>query len=125
MPQQKMNVLVPQKLKELEQDRNIKVLYAVESGSRTWGCASPDSDFDVRFIYIRPKDYYLCLEDTRDVIEMPIDDTWDVSGWDLKKALLVAELVSKKLETPELGYIPNISALDDYIYSELASLRCD
>lgn len=87
MTQQEMNILVPQKLKELEQLHNMKVLYASESGSRAWGFASPDSDFDVRFIYVRPKDFYLKLEKTRDVIEIPIDDTWDVSGWDLQKTL--------------------------------------
>ncbi len=63
------------------------VLYAAESGSRAWGVASPDSDFDVRFIYRRPQTEYLKLEEKRDVIESPIDATWDVSGWDLSKAL--------------------------------------
>lgn len=87
MTQQEMNLLVPQKLRELEWEHHMKVLYAVESGSRAWGFASPDSDFDVRFVYVRPREFYLKLEKTRDVIEEPIDDTWDVSGWDLPKAL--------------------------------------
>lgn len=87
MTQQEMNVLVPQKLGALEREHGMKVLYAVESGSRAWGFDSPDSDFDVRFIYVRPMEFYLRLEETRDVIETPIDDTWDVSGWDLPKTL--------------------------------------
>lgn len=87
MTQQEMNIRVPQKLSELERVHNMTVLYAVESGSRAWGFSSPDSDFDVRFIYMRPMGFYLRLENTRDVIETPIDDTWDVSGWDLQKAL--------------------------------------
>ena len=85
--QEKMNRLVPEKLHEIEEKYQVKVLWAVESGSRAWGFASPDSDFDVRFIYKRPRQEYLKLEKCRDVIELPIDDTWDVSGWDLDKAL--------------------------------------
>ena len=49
------------------------------------GGASPDSDYDVRFIYIRPKEYYLRLEKTRDVIEWQLDDTLDINGWDIQK----------------------------------------
>jgi len=87
MTQEQMNILVPQKLREMEKEYNMEVLLAVESGSRAWGFASPDSDFDVRFIYKRPRESYLHLERKRDVIELPIDDTWDVSGWDLDKTL--------------------------------------
>lgn len=87
MTQNEMNILVPAKLKEIEEQHNIKVLLAVESGSRAWGFASPDSDFDVRFIYKRPRNKYLELNKSRDVIELPIDDTWDVNGWDLDKTL--------------------------------------
>lgn len=87
MTQQEMNILVPEKLREIEEKENVKVLLAVESGSRAWGFASPDSDFDVRFIYKRPKEKYLQLNEFRDVIELPVDDTWDVNGWDLDKTL--------------------------------------
>ena len=71
----------------MEQRENIKVLYAVESGSRAWGFESPDSDFDVRFIYVRPREFYLRLDKTRDVIEWQLDETLDINGWDLQKAL--------------------------------------
>lgn len=87
MTQEEMNSLVPQKLKEIESTYHVTVLWAVESGSRAWGFASPDSDFDVRFIYKRKPEAYLQLNPDRDVIELPIDDTWDVSGWDLDKTL--------------------------------------
>lgn len=87
MTQEEMNILVPEKLREIEKEYEITVLWAVESGSRAWGLASPDSDFDVRFIYKRTASEYLKLNPDRDVIELPIDDTWDVSGWDLDKAL--------------------------------------
>lgn len=87
MTQQEMNILVPEKLREIEKIENIRILLAVESGSRAWGFASPDSDFDVRFIYKRPKEKYLQLNKQRDVIELPVDDTWDINGWDLDKTL--------------------------------------
>lgn len=87
MEQERMNQLIPERLRQIEAEHGVKVLLAVESGSRAWGFASPDSDFDVRFIYVRPRDFYLQLQDTRDVIETPIDDVWDVSGWDLDKTL--------------------------------------
>ena len=85
--QEEMNVLVPEKLLEIERDYDVTVLWAIESGSRAWGFESPDSDFDVRFVYKHKQDFYLSLNDHRDVIELPIDDTWDVSGWDLDKSL--------------------------------------
>jgi predicted nucleotidyltransferase len=71
----------------MEKDNSIKILYAVESGSRGWGFASKDSDYDARFIYIRPIEWYLSIEDKKDYIEHPIDDLLDINGWDLKKAL--------------------------------------
>jgi len=82
-----INEIITAKIAEIEQKENIRVLHAVESGSRAWGFASPDSDYDVRFIYVRPKDFYLQLEKTRDVIEWQLDETLDINGWDLQKAL--------------------------------------
>lgn len=72
-----------------EQEHGVKILYACESGSRAWGFESPDSDYDVRFIYCHDEDWYLSfnVESQRDVIEYPIVDDIDCSGWDLKKAL--------------------------------------
>lgn len=82
-----MEELIKSKLKEIEEKENIKILHSVESGSRAWGFASPDSDYDVRFIYVRPKEFYLRLDKTRDVIEWQLDDTLDINGWDVSKAL--------------------------------------
>ena len=82
-----MEKVIKEKLREIEKQENIRVLLAVESGSRAWGFASPDSDYDVRFIYIRQKEDYLKLEAVRDVIELPIDDMLDINGWDLQKTL--------------------------------------
>lgn len=75
------------KLAEIERVEHVRVLYAVESGSRAWGVESPDSDYDVRFIYVRPKTDYLCVREKRDVIEWQLDEVLDINGWDLKKTL--------------------------------------
>jgi hypothetical protein len=75
------------KLTEIEEKENIRILHCVESGSRAWGFASPDSDYDVRFIYARPEEWYLRLDKTRDVIEWQLDDVYDINGWDVQKAL--------------------------------------
>lgn len=79
--------VINEKLNEIEEKENVKILHAVESGSRAWGFASPDSDYDVRFIYVRKKEDYLTLCEKRDVIEWQLDETLDINGWDLKKAL--------------------------------------
>lgn len=75
------------KLTEIEKKENVRVLHAVESGSRAWGVESPDSDYDVRFVYIRQKEDYLSLQERRDVIEWQLDEVLDINGWDLKKRL--------------------------------------
>lgn len=82
-----MRELIIEKLAEIEKNENIKILHCVESGSRAWGFASPDSDYDVRFIYARPAEFYLRLDKTRDVIEWQLDDTLDINGWDIQKTL--------------------------------------
>jgi predicted nucleotidyltransferase len=76
-------------LNEIENQHDVRILYACESGSRAWGFASTDSDFDVRFIYIHRRNWYLSinLEHERDVIELPIENILDINGWDLRKAL--------------------------------------
>ena len=79
--------IIPAKLREIEAREHVRILHCVESGSRAWGFASPDSDYDVRFVYVRPLEHYLRLETTRDVIEWQLDDTLDINGWDLQKTL--------------------------------------
>jgi predicted nucleotidyltransferase len=71
----------------VEENEGVVILFACESGSRAWGFASTDSDYDVRFIYLRPPPWYLSVAKRRDVIEKPITDELDLSGWDLPKAL--------------------------------------
>jgi predicted nucleotidyltransferase len=69
-------------------EEGVRVFYAAESGSRAWGFSSPDSDFDVRFVYVHPRDWYVTLAEERDVIERPLDARLvDLAGWDIRKAL--------------------------------------
>jgi hypothetical protein len=75
------------KLDNIEQTHCVKIIYACESGSRAWGFPSIDSDYDVRFIYAHPNDWYLSIAEKRDVIEMPINEELDISGWDIRKSL--------------------------------------
>jgi predicted nucleotidyltransferase len=74
-------------LSEIERQHEVTVLYACESGSRGWGFASPDSDYDVRFIYVHRLPWYLTVDAGRDVIELPINDALDINGWELRKTL--------------------------------------
>lgn len=82
-----MTATIQHELHNLETAQNIKILYAVESGSRAWGFASPNSDWDVRFIYIHTPDWYLQINDRKDCIEQMLPDDLDLSGWELQKAL--------------------------------------
>lgn len=84
-----MRALIDDRLSGVERDERVRILFAVESGSRAWGFPSPDSDFDVRFVYVREPDWYLSIDARRDVIEPPIAGELDINGWDLKKALLL------------------------------------
>lgn len=79
---------IKEKLREIEERENVTIILAIESGSRAWGFASPDSDYDVRFIYVRPMDEYLRLDSPKDTIEWQLDDVLDINGWDLRKALI-------------------------------------
>jgi len=111
---------IERRLSAIEREEGVRVLMAVESGSRAWGFPSPDSDYDVRFIYVRPRDWYLSLSPGRDVIERPIVDEIDLNGWDIRKAfgLLLKSnaVVSEWIESP-IRYRP-----DDPFVARFAAL---
>jgi predicted nucleotidyltransferase len=92
-----MKTIIKNKLLEIEKSNQIKILYANESGSRAWGFPSPDSDYDVRFIYVKPMETYLSIKNEKDFMSFPINDELDVYGWDIKKVL---QLVYKSNTTP-------------------------
>ena len=97
---------------EIEDKEEVLVLFAVEAGSRAWGFASPNSDYDVRFIYVRPEDEYLRLEKRPDVIEWKLNDRVDINGWDLKKALTLLHGSNPALF--EWNHSPIVYELSDY-----------
>ncbi len=107
------------RIKKAEEEHNIKVLYAIESGSRAWGFASPNSDYDVRFIYIHPTDYYLTidLEEQRDVIDYEIIDEIDINGWDIRKALKL--LLKSNPSLIEWLHSPIVYVKDNEFFSEM------
>nr|WP_281372357.1 nucleotidyltransferase domain-containing protein [Novosphingobium hassiacum] len=108
------------RLSRVAQEDGIRYLMAVESGSRAWGFPSPDSDYDVRFIYVRPARDYVTLRPLRDVIERPIVDDFDVNGWDIRKTLGLLlkhnAVVAEWLDSP-IRYLP-----DDPAIGELSAL---
>jgi len=111
---------IERRLAAVEANEGVRLLLTVESGSRAWGFPSPDSDYDVRFVYVRPRDWYLSLTPGRDVIEAPIVDEIDLSGWDIRKALGLLlksnAVVSEWIESP-IRY-----RADDEIVGDLADL---
>jgi predicted nucleotidyltransferase len=99
-----MELTIRQALQRIADTEHLRVLYAVESGSRGWGFASADSDWDVRFIYVRPPEWYLSIQRRRDVLEFPLREGLDISGWDLQKALRL----SAKSNPPLLEWLRSL-----------------
>ena len=108
-----------EELQKIENIEDVKIIMAVESGSRAWGFASPDSDYDVRFIYVRNKEDYLRIDGIRDVIEWKLDDTLDINGWDIKKAL---QLIYKSNPTIFEWCASPIVYLEDTAFSQIKEL---
>ena len=92
-----MKQLIIDKLTAVEKEHGIRILYACESGSRGWEFPSPDSDYDVRFIYVRPYRYYLSVMDREYDLNFAISGDLDIYGWDLRKVL---QLMRKSNTTP-------------------------
>jgi predicted nucleotidyltransferase len=111
---------IASKLKEAEAEHSVKILYACESGSRAWGFASPDSDYDVRFIYAHQKDWYLNILPKRDVIEYPVTPVYDYSGWDLRKTLFLMNKSNPVLF--EWLHSPIVYYKDEYAFNVINKL---
>lgn len=117
-------------LERIEHERNVTVLYACESGSRAWGFASADSDYDVRFVYVEKPDWFVQVDTPRDVIERPLDDELDISGWELRKTLgllrksnptLLEWLDSPLVYRSEAAATSRLQALAETFYSPPAA----
>ena len=117
----KQNIL--NQLKNIEQTKGVEILYAVESGSRAWGFASPDSDYDIRFIYKHELDYYLSLWNKPDTIEFMTTDDLDGSGWDLRKTVKL--LAKSNAPLPEWLYSPVVYYENEAFATQMRSLAKD
>jgi uncharacterized protein len=121
-------------LNRIELEFDVKILFACDAGSRALGFASPDSDYDIRFIYIHKLEWYLSIDEKRDVLEVPkhdslsiqIDPKLDVSGWELKKALrlfrksnpsLLEWIQSKEIYYQDFSTIEKMKMMEDDLFS--------
>ncbi len=125
-----MKQAIQEKLTHIAHTEPLHFLLAVESGSRAWGFASPDSDYDVRAIYIRPQQYYLQIDEAKDTFEFIENQWFDVGGWDIRKALrllrksnavLLEWLRSPMVYTQDNGFIRRLNALAPQ-YAQAAAL---
>ena len=107
---------IGRRLSRVREEEGLEYLLAIESGSRAWGFPSPNSDYDVRFIYVRSLRDYLSLSPARDVVERPIVDDYDVNGWDISKTLGLLlkhnAVVSEWLDSP-IKYVPEASEIGE------------
>lgn len=120
---------IAEAIQRVEQEHDVRVLLAVESGSRAWGFASTDSDWDVRFIYVHRPEWYLRIDEGRDVIEEMLPLDIDLAGWELKKALrlfrksnppLLEWLRSPLLYQEAFGTAASIRTLADRFFSPVS-----
>ncbi|MBK8443173.1 MAG: nucleotidyltransferase domain-containing protein [Sphingobacteriales bacterium] len=122
-----------EKLRNVEKEYNIQILLACETGSRAWGFPSPDSDYDVRFIYKHHKDWYLSLSEKKDTIELMFDNNeMDLSGWDLRKTLnllwksnasLLERIQSPVVYIENQAFLEGIKNLATTCYSKIATMH--
>jgi predicted nucleotidyltransferase len=111
-----METAIKQALHIIETQKQVRILYACESGSRAWGFASHDSDYDVRFLYVHPASTYLRMDSPRDVIERPIVDDLDINGWDIFKALRLLRKSNPPLLEwlfSPIVYLENSTSIED------------
>ncbi|RYZ56204.1 MAG: nucleotidyltransferase domain-containing protein, partial [Sphingobacteriales bacterium] len=118
-----MNNMILDRLRNIEEQHKVRILYACESGSRAWGFPSADSDYDVRFIYTHPLDHYLSIDEYRDVIEIPVNEVLDINGWDIRKALRLF----RKSNAPLYEWLqsPIIYSQEDQFAAEVKSMLRD
>lgn len=120
---------IQQKIEYVEKQYGVRVIYAVRAGSRVWGYASPNSDCDVHFIYVKPMRGYLLLDPARDVIELPEDKGIEMSGWDIQKFLKLVrnsnpsaiEWMCSELIYKDTGFKP---LFEPYLHKCFSAKKC-
>lgn len=120
-------------LQEIEDQRNIKILLACETGSRAWGFPSPDSDYDVRLIYVHKSDWYISVNNSKDSIDLMLENNdIDISGWELKKSLglinksnasLIERIQSPILYSADREFIAEFTNIAQSCYSKIATMH--
>lgn len=120
-------------LKAIEEEKDIEILLACETGSRAWGFPSPDSDYDVRIIYMHKKEWYICLHDQKDSIEMMLDNNEiDITGWELRKTLRLLlksnAALLERIQSPILykvndRFLKDIQLLAAECYSKISTMH--
>ena len=116
-----MNTAILSHLEQVERENDVRVLLAVESGSRAWGFHSAESDWDVRFVYVHRLDWYLKVNEGRDVIEHMYDDEVDLVGWELRKTLRLFQKSNPALM--EWLHSPMVYRADEGFLSRLRGLE--
>jgi predicted nucleotidyltransferase len=117
---------IDERLLDVESAHGVTIALAIESGSRAWGFPSPDSDYDCRFVFVRPPKQYMTLFPQRDVIETPLTEVFDVNGWDIAKALkllLSGNAVIVEWLTSPIIYRADAAFRDSFL--ELAGMTAD
>lgn len=127
-----MRSTIIETIAKIEQEKNIKVLFACETGSRAWGFPSPDSDYDVRLIYRHERNWYLSISEKKDTIETMLNDgDLDITGWDIRKCLrllwksngaLLERLQSPIVYSAEPGFLELIKPVADQCFSPIATI---
>ncbi len=128
-----MKEKIIQYLDKIEKEKDVKILLACETGSRAWGFPSPDSDFDIRIIYVHKKDWYLSLSEKRDSIDLMFENNEiDITGWDLRKSLrllqksnapLLERIQSPILYKHESTFLKEMNELANSQYSRIATIH--
>ena len=73
-------------LDAIEREHDVSIALAVARGSRAWGAASPESDYDIGFVFV-PKDLrqYAHLETPPTTIHEDAEsDRVELQGWDIR-----------------------------------------
>lgn len=128
-----MNDKITKYLEQIQQEKEIEILLACETGSRAWGFPSPDSDYDVRFIYRHKTEWYLSINEQKDTIELMFENNEiDLSGWDLKKSLqllwksnppLLERIQSPIIYMANEEFLSGINDLSKTYYSKISTIH--
>lgn len=106
-----MKNTILKKLTETENKHGVKIIHAIESGSRGWGFAAKDADYDCRFVYVHPRDWYLSVQDKPDFIETEQNEVFDIKGVDITRAL-------KYIVKPDASIYEWLSSNEIYICND-------